>query len=99
MNEFLPKVAITGATGLVGRALVSNLVLMGQFEVLALTRSSPATPVGGAKYLCFGNLTLQTQWQDKLVDVHILVHKAGTSRTGTKKPLTPSSTVSRQPGA
>jgi nucleoside-diphosphate-sugar epimerase len=32
--------------------------------------------VGGAKYLCFGNLTLQTQWLDKLVDVHILVHLA-----------------------
>jgi nucleoside-diphosphate-sugar epimerase len=76
MNEFLSKVSITGGTGLVGRALVSNLVAIGQFEVIALTRSPPATPVGGAKYLCFGDLTLQTQWQDKLADIHILVHSA-----------------------
>ena len=76
MNELLPKVAITGVTGLVGRALVSNLLAIGRFEVLAFTRSPPATLVDGAKYLCFGDLMLQTQWQDKLAGVHLLVHCA-----------------------
>ncbi|MBC7490234.1 MAG: SDR family oxidoreductase, partial [Glaciimonas sp.] len=72
----MPKVAITGATGLVGLVFVSKLVAIGQFEVLALTRRSLATPVDGAKHLCFGDLTQQTELQDKLVGVHILVHLA-----------------------
>lgn len=91
MIEMLPKVAITGATGLVGRALVSNLVPLGQFEVLALTRSSTAPQVGGAKYLFVENLLVQTQWQNKLLDVHILVHSAArvhVMRDITNDPLT-----------
>lgn len=76
MKEVLLKVAMTGATGLVGRALVLKLVASGRFEVLALTRQNPANPVNGAKYLPVGNLTLQTQWQDELLGVHTLVHCA-----------------------
>jgi len=69
-------VLVTGATGFVGSALVAQLVRLGRFEVLALTRQIPAYPVAGAKYLLGGDLTSQTQWQPALVGVHALIHTA-----------------------
>ncbi len=76
MNDVLLKVSMTGASGLLGRALVSKLVASGRFEVLAFTRQTPINPVHGAKYLPVGNLTQETQWQDGLLGVHTLVHCA-----------------------
>lgn len=70
------RVLVTGATGFVGRALVAQLVRLGRFEVLALTRQAPAHPVAGAKYLSGGDLTSQTQWQPALAGVHAIVHTA-----------------------
>lgn len=70
------RVLVTGATGFVGSALVAQLVRLGRFEVLALTRQIPAYPVAGAKYLLGGDLTSQTQWQPALVGVHALIHTA-----------------------
>ena len=71
------KVLVTGATGFVGRALMAQLVALGNVEVLALTRQVPANPVTGAKYLPGGDLIYQTQWQPVLAGVHVLVHTAG----------------------
>jgi nucleoside-diphosphate-sugar epimerase len=71
------KVLVTGATGFVGRALVAQLVALGNVEVLALTRQVPANPVTGAKYHPGGDLISQTQWQPVLASVHVLVHTAG----------------------
>lgn len=70
------RVLVTGATGFVGRALVAQLVRLGRFEVLALTRQIPAYPVAGAKYLLGGDLTSQTQLQPALAGVHALIHTA-----------------------
>jgi nucleoside-diphosphate-sugar epimerase len=67
---------VTGATGFVGRALVAQLVALGDAEVLALTRQAPANPVAGAKYLTGGDLSSQTQWQPVLAGVHAIVHTA-----------------------
>lgn len=70
------RVAVTGATGFVGRALVAQLVGMGGAEVLALTRKNPTNPVLGAKYIKTGDLTSENQWQSVLADVHTVVHTA-----------------------
>ena len=70
------KVLVTGATGFVGRALVTQLVAQGRVEVLALTRQIPANLVRGAKYLGGGDLSSQTQWQPVLARVHAIVHTA-----------------------
>ena len=76
MKETSAKIFLTGATGLVGRALLSQLVALGQFDVQALTRQNLTNTVDGAKYLSGGDLTSQTQWQGALVGIHTVVHAA-----------------------
>lgn len=72
----LGRVAVTGATGFVGRALVAHLVALGHVEVLALTRQVPANPVAGAKYLPGGDLGSETNWQLALSAAQAVVHTA-----------------------
>ncbi len=72
----LGRVAVTGATGFVGRALVAQLVALGHVEVLALTRQVPANPVAGAKYLPGGDLASETNWQLALSAAQAVVHTA-----------------------
>ncbi len=83
------RVLVTGATGFVGSALVAQLVRLGRFEVLALTRQIPAYPVAGAKYLLGGDLTSQTQWQPALVGVHALIHTAARAHVLDERPADP----------
>jgi len=71
------RVAVTGASGFVGRALVAHLVAFGCSDLLALVRQTPVDPVKGAKYLAGGDLTSQEQWQSALAGVNVLVHTAG----------------------
>ena len=71
------RVAVTGATGFVGRALMTQLVKMDGAEVLALTRKNPTNPVLGAKYIKTGDLTSENQGKSVLADVHAVVHIAG----------------------
>ena len=71
-----PKICITGASGLIGQALVAQLVSHKRFDVLALTRKTPTHPMAGAKYLVAGDLTAPLQWQDALVGAHTVVHTA-----------------------
>src|SRR5450830_1080177 len=70
------RVAVTGATGFVGRALVAQLVGMEGSEVLALTRQNPTNPVLGAKYIQAGDLTSENQGQSVLAEVYTVVHTA-----------------------
>ena len=72
----LSRVAVTGASGFVGRALVAQLVALGRVEVLAMTRQAPENPVAGVKHLLCGDLTLLNQSQPALAGVHALVHTA-----------------------
>jgi len=76
VKEAQPKISITGATGLVGRALVAQLAALGRFEVLALTRQFPANRVTGAEYLLVEGLSSQTQWLGAMDGVHTVVHAA-----------------------
>jgi len=76
VKEAQPKISITGATGFVGRALVAQLVALGRFEVLALTRQLPSNKVEGAEYLLVGGISSQAQWLGALDGVHTVVHAA-----------------------
>ena len=76
MKKARTKVAITGSTGLVGRALVTQLVALGRYEVLSLTREDSTNLVAGARHLSIGDLTSRTNWHAALVGVHTLVHTA-----------------------
>ncbi|MFZ4480565.1 MAG: NAD-dependent epimerase/dehydratase family protein [Rhodoferax sp.] len=70
------KVLVTGASGLVGRAVTEQLLALGGYEVLAMTRTSPARPVPGARYMPVGDMTLNTDWQSALTNVQTVVHAA-----------------------
>jgi nucleoside-diphosphate-sugar epimerase len=69
-------VAVTGATGFIGRALISQLV-NGEYEVVALCRKLPINRVCAAKYLEVGDLTLAHELSPLLNNIHTLVHTAG----------------------
>ena len=72
----LGRIAVTGANGFVGSALVAQLVKLGDAEPLALTRQACAKSVAGAKYLVAGDLTSSTHWESALAGVQVLVHTA-----------------------
>ena len=70
------RVAVTGAAGFVGRALVAELVGSEGSEVLALTRQNPINPVVGAKYIQVADLNSENQCQSVLAEVYAVVHTA-----------------------
>jgi len=69
-------VAVTGATGFIGRALVARLANIQGLQVLALSRTLTANPVPGVIYIQTVNLTEINYWQAGLDDVDIVVHAA-----------------------
>ena len=74
MNELKLCIGVTGATGLVGYALVTELVKLGQFEVVAFSQTGVAHPMAGVSLRSTGNLGLQTQRDVDLVGIHVVVH-------------------------
>lgn len=70
------RVAVTGAAGFVGSALVARLAAMDGTDVLGLTRKNPTHPVLGATYIEAVDLALTNDWQAHLADVDTIVHTA-----------------------
>lgn len=68
------KLLVTGASGLVGRALCSALVGQG-VAVRAATRSAQPN-VAGLDGISLGDMTAQTNWQAALSGISIVVHLA-----------------------
>lgn len=70
-------VAITGATGFLGSALVSRLIEnRPEVTVLGLVRGEPNTQNSGVIYKKIGDLSVNTNYQSILSDVNVLVHTA-----------------------
>lgn len=68
---------ITGATGFVGRALLSKLLASSSLGRPHLVlRSDPSNCFESIKYSVVGNISSQTDWQDILHGVDIVVHLA-----------------------
>ncbi len=72
----ISKIAVTGATGFVGSALVAKLMLLPRFQVLACVRKTPVHALSGVQYVQQGNLLPDANWQKGLVSVDVLVHSA-----------------------
>lgn len=70
------RVAVSGATGFVGRALVARLAAMDGVQVLALTRINPAGRLPRVTYLEAGDLSSPHDGQLDLAGVHTVVHTA-----------------------
>ena len=57
MPATMAKIAVTGATGFVGNALVVKLVSLPRFEVLAWVRKTPVHVLSGLQYVQQGDLS------------------------------------------
>lgn len=72
-NNFINDIAVTGATGFIGSALIKRLVNDCR-SVTALTRN--ATPVGPARVHSVGNLECSTKLKGALAGADAVVHLA-----------------------
>lgn len=76
----MKNIAVTGATGFVGRALVQRCVALTPPEracgVFAITRQGPTNKVAGACYAQVGHWSDDTEWQAVLTGIEVLVHAA-----------------------
>ena len=70
------RVAITGATGFVGHALVKRLAQEPDCIPLALTRSESNNQVRGVQYNSVGELSQDTDWRAALQGIGTVVHAA-----------------------
>ena len=76
MPTTMTKIAVTGATGFVGGALVAKLMPLPRFEVLAWVRNTPVRVLSGLQYVQQGDLSVDVSWQKDLAGVGVLVHAA-----------------------
>lgn len=74
MSLTAQRIAITGANGFIGRAVIAGGLAAG-FDMLALTRVAYASPLG-VRNIAVGNLNSQTEWTDALAGVDTLIHLA-----------------------
>jgi nucleoside-diphosphate-sugar epimerase len=71
----MPRVLITGATGLVGRALCPLLAEAG-YVLRAALRGDAELPLCIAERVIVGEICQTTEWGSALVDVDMIVHAA-----------------------
>jgi len=70
------KVLVTGASGFVGSALCSYLIMSGH-DVIGTVRKLPVSPVSGVDYRIVGDLGTGTAWRDDIFSgVKIIIHCA-----------------------
>lgn len=70
------QLAVTGATGLVGHALLAALLECRHFRLRGLVRRLPADRLPGVDYLALGDLTAAQDWHTALAGVDVLLHAA-----------------------
>ena len=76
------RIAVTGASGFVGRALVERLV--GGSPILALSRSAPPTSVHRACWVQSPELDARSTWAPLLTGVDVLIHCAARVHMASK---------------
>ena len=84
------KVLITGASGFIGKALCSHLVLR-DFDIVATVRNLPNAHVPRVDYRIVTKLDAATDWHDALAGVQTVIHCAArvhVMRDHAQDPLT-----------
>lgn len=71
------SVAVTGADGFIGRAIVSQLAEQDCGDVRALTRQLRRQPIAGIKYFTDVDLSLPQSRQSAIEGAEVIVHAAG----------------------
>ena len=79
-------VLVTGATGFVGRALVSHLTAMNNCSVRSVVRGRAGEVSPCGQIIAVGNLTGQTDWRDALRNVQVVVHVAARTQVMPGRP-------------
>ena len=69
------KVLVTGASGFVGSALCSHLVLR-DLDVVGVVRGLPDTSIPGVEYRIVTEMSSTTDWHDALAGVQAVIHCA-----------------------
>ena len=70
------SILIIGATGFVGKALVSELVVQ-NFSIAAIVRDDVAVLPNGVGKIAVGDLTKVSDWRPTLESVDVVIHVAG----------------------
>lgn len=70
------KVLVTGASGLVGRAVLRQLHAMSSVQAVGSVRRAEAFNGGEASVVTVGDLSEQTDWSAALAGVEIVIHTA-----------------------
>jgi nucleoside-diphosphate-sugar epimerase len=81
----MTKILITGATGLVGRALFENLKPKKRYLIHLSTRINQEKLFEGAKVFNIGEIDSNTDWNDALDGVDCVVHCAARVHKAEKK--------------
>lgn len=71
------NILITGATGFVGRALISRLEADQRHHIVGSVRKSNSEVVGSAKMVDVGEISERTDWATALENVDVVIHLAG----------------------
>lgn len=71
----LPKILVTGATGFLGRALISELHVRGDTAPIGAGRSAVLT-IDKKRYIQVGELGANTDWSEALSGVEVVIHTA-----------------------
>jgi nucleoside-diphosphate-sugar epimerase len=80
------KVLVTGASGFVGRALVTALATSNHRVRAAIRRRERYDVTDDVDIVCLGDLTAPIDWAPALADIEAVVHLAGIAHVGQDVP-------------